>query len=68
MAKGDYLTRDRWGEPADVFERKAKEWLEEHAGTEGNSVMKSLGDLLRSFSMGGSNNPGRPVPPHGAGP
>lgn len=63
MAKGDYLTRDPYGEPADVYEREAKRWLQEHNGTEGQSVMKSLAKLLRSFS-----EPGRPVPHHGSGP
>lgn len=52
MAKGDYLTKDPYGEPFDECERAAKKWLIENNGTEGKTVMKSLGDLIRRFRDG----------------
>lgn len=48
MAKGDYLTKPRFGKPADAIEQKAADWLEANCGYEGEEVMKSLADLIRS--------------------
>jgi hypothetical protein len=48
MTKGDYLTKPRFGKPADAVEQKAADWLEANCGYEGEEVMKSLADLIRS--------------------
>jgi hypothetical protein len=48
MAKGDYLTKPRFGKPADDIEQKAADWLEANCGYEGEEIMRSLADLIRS--------------------
>lgn len=49
MAKGDYLTKPRFGKPIDAIEQKAADWLEANCGCYGEEVMKSLAGLIRSF-------------------
>lgn len=48
MAKGDYLTKPRFGKPTDAIEEKAAGWLEANCGYEGAEVMRSLADLIKS--------------------
>lgn len=49
MAKGDYLTKHNFGKPADAIEQAAADWLEANCGCEGEEVMKSLANLIRSY-------------------
>lgn len=48
MAKGDYLTRPQFPGARDEIERMAAKWLEENCGHTGESVMRSLADLIKS--------------------
>lgn len=57
MAKGDYLTKPRFGKPADDIEQKAADWLEANCGYEGEAVMKSLAELIRQAT---ASNGGKP--------
>lgn len=47
MAKGDYLTKPQFGTPRDEIERKVADWLEANVGMTGESVMRSLANLVR---------------------
>jgi hypothetical protein len=49
------IAHDPYGEPSNAYEREAKRWLLEHNGTEGQAVMKSLAELIWSFSRGLQN-------------
>lgn len=60
MAKGDYLTKPRFGKPADAIEQKAADWLEANCGFYGEEVMKSLAELIRSCAHGASAPVQRP--------
>lgn len=62
-----YLTKPMFGTPQDHIERIAANWLEAHGGQYGETVMRSLADLIK-LEIKRAKDPGRPVPPHGSGP
>lgn len=64
---GEYLTKPQFPGARDRVERTAAEWLEAHTGETGETVMRSLADLIKQ-EIKWASEPGRPVPHHGSGP
>lgn len=57
MPKGDYLTKPMFGTPRDGIEQAALDWLEVHVGEYGETVMRSLADLIKAHVAAGRRQP-----------
>ena len=57
MPKGDYLTKSMFGQPKDAIEQAAADWLEVNVGEYGETVMRSLAELIKAHVEVGRRQP-----------